>query len=208
MPFLILDGESQDEFVDLLMDLTLKYYPCGPDQEDCVLTMAKCIARKKRSEKLLDQKLVAAKLNPNSKAYDEAAALRALLELLNKVENAEEVERALQCIDTSNSHYLRNNRPRHRYRSARAWISAMVAEIERVLLPRATRLGPPPDELRFLQAAAALNEDYLASELDFERQIDAIYDQAFSRLERLKAADRSVTYAERLRFYRAIRRPE
>jgi hypothetical protein len=153
-------------------------------------------------------KLVAAKLDPNSKAYDEAAALRALLEILNKVENAEEVERALQCIDRSNSHYLRNHRPRHRYRSARAWISAMVAEIERVLLPRATRLGPPPDELRFLQAAAVVNEDYLASELDFERQIDAIYDQAFSRLQRLKAAERNVTYAERFRFYRTIRCPE
>jgi hypothetical protein len=134
--------------------------------------MAKCVARKKRSEKFLELKLGAAKLNPDSKAYDEAAALRALLEILNTVENAEEVERALQCIDRSNSDYLRTHRPRHRYSSARAWIRAVAAEIERVLLPRATRLGPAADELRFLQAAAVLNETYLASELDFERQID------------------------------------
>jgi hypothetical protein len=204
MAFLILEGESQDEFVDLLTNLSLKYSPCGPDQEDCVYTMAKCIARKRRSDKFLKHELEAAKLDPTSTAYDEEAALKALLEIVKTAEKAEEVERALQLIDSGNSRHLRMLRPRMRSRSDRTWIKAVVREIETVLLPRAARLGPSSEELRGWQAATVLNESHVAAELDFERQNDAIYDRAFSRLQRLQKAERNVSYAERLRFYRTL----
>src|SRR5438093_2139520 len=96
----VCEGEDLPAFVELRLQLTLQYIPCGPDEEDCVLTMAKCSWRKQRYQQFQFTRATSAKFHPGTGAYDERSVLETLLEVLQKAEQNIEVERALQYIGT------------------------------------------------------------------------------------------------------------
>ena len=200
MNVFICEGEDQSAFVDLRCQLRLKYAPCGPDEEDSVLTMAKCLWRKQRYQQFQFVRATSAKLDPRSGAYDERSALQALLDWLQKASEKIEVERALQCIETGVRNHLTRCCPNSRYRTTRAWIGALIREIQRVLLPAASRLGAPTKEILLAQSAAVLTDDNLERELAYERKLDAEFDRAVKRLFDLKAAKRKIGFYDRRRW--------
>ncbi|OSI77938.1 hypothetical protein BSZ21_02725 [Bradyrhizobium canariense] len=204
MPFLILDGEDPAEFECLLAELTKEHMPWGPDEEDAVLTLAKCLWRKQRHQVFLAVRATSARYNPRHEAYDEYYALLAFMKLLQQMKDAHELERILHDAPRHLAHHLNEHCPRSKYKSAKAWIKAVRTEVLNVLLPAVMRLGPPCDELRMLYAAAVLTDDVVARELELERKLDAMFDAALDRLARLKAAKRSITLQDRRRFHRAL----
>ena len=66
--FAILPGEDAREFENLFGQLA----PDGPVEEDLVLTLAKCIWRKRRYQRFLAAKVTAAKFDPSHEGYDGA----------------------------------------------------------------------------------------------------------------------------------------
>jgi hypothetical protein len=204
MYFFVSEGEDLSAFVELRLQLTLQYAPCGPDEEDCVLTMAKCSWRKHRYQQFQFMRAMSAKFDPNSGAYDERNAFQTLLEVLQKVELKIEVERALHGIGTGIRDYLARCCPKSRYKSTHAWIRALLREIQGVLLPAASRFGDPPKEILLSRSAAVLTDDILERELAYERKLDAEFDRALERLFRLKAAKRKIDFRERRRWQSSL----
>jgi hypothetical protein len=197
MYFFVSEGEELSAFVELRLQLTLQCIPCGPDEEDCVLTMAKCIWRKQRKQQFQFTRAMSVRFDPGSGAYDEIGTLQTLLEVLQKAEQKIEVERALQCIGTGIRDHLARCCPNSKYRTARAWIRALLGEIEGVLLPAASRFGDPSNEILLSRSAAVLTDDNLDRELAYERKLDAEFDRAMKRLFQLKAAKRNIGFWER-----------
>ena len=70
--FAILPGEDAREFENLFGQLASEYAPDGPVEEDLVLTLAKCIWRKRRYQRFLAAKVTAAKFDPSHEGYDGA----------------------------------------------------------------------------------------------------------------------------------------
>src|ERR1700751_3475551 len=75
--FAVLPGENPLEFEILRGQLASEHAPDGPHEEDLVLTIAKCIWRKRRYQCFLAAKVTAARSDPDHEAYDEVAALNA-----------------------------------------------------------------------------------------------------------------------------------
>lgn len=203
MPVLLLDGEDPVDFERIVEELTSKYVPCGVDQEDCVLTMAKCLWRKQRYQRFLSVRITGARFNPRHEEYDRFHALSAFLQLLAKITTEDELERALHLIDAPSAHHLRDRCPRAKFKTAKGRSKAIRAELLAMLATGALGLSAPCDELRIMMAGAVLTDDVLARELDLERECDAMFDRALDRLIKLKAAERSITLEERSRFHRA-----
>jgi hypothetical protein len=202
MYFFLTGGEDLEAFIEVRLQLIVQYMPIGPDEEDCVLTMAKCIWRKQRHQQFRYAQEMAAKFDPASKAYDERVVLHALLELLQKAKLDLEVDRGLQRLPPDLRAYLEKNCRRNKYQSARSWINALQREVRCVLLPLNARYGdPPPKEILIGQAAGFLTDDVLQRELKYERAIDAEFDRAQTRLFKLKLDKRKIGFAERRRFY-------
>jgi hypothetical protein len=208
MYFFVGEGEDLAAFVELRLQLTHRYIPCGPDEEDCVLTMAKCLWRKQRYQQFQFVRATSAKLDPSSGAYDERSALQALLDWLQKASEKIEVERALQCIETGVRNHLTRCCPNSAYRTTRAWIGALMREIQGVLLPAASRLGAPIKEILLAQSAAALTDDNLERELAYERKLDAEFDRALKRLYALKATKSKIGFCGRKRWQSSLLRAD
>jgi hypothetical protein len=205
MYFFVSEGEDLSAFVELRLQLTLQYAPCGPDQEDCVLTMAKCSWRKQRYQQFQLMRAMSAKFDSTTGAYDQRNALQALLEALQKVEQKIEVEPALQGIDAGCRDYLARCCSKSRFKTTHAWIRALLREIQGVLLPAVSRFGDPPKEILLSRSAAVLTDDILERELAYERTLDAEFDRALERLFRLKAAKRKIDFWERRRWQSSLR---
>jgi hypothetical protein len=82
-------------------------------------------------------------------------------------------------------------------------IKALQEEVQKVLIPAATRFGRPPDEVLIKQTSAVLTDDAFARELEFEERIDRKLEQTLDRLEKVKAAKRRVSFREVQRFDRS-----
>src|SRR5437016_5257119 len=78
----ILPGENPFEFQLLHTQVAEEWAPDGPVEEDLVLTIAKCIWRKRRHQGFLRARRTAAAYDPGSTAYDEETALTAFYHLV------------------------------------------------------------------------------------------------------------------------------
>jgi hypothetical protein len=69
----------------------------------------------------------------------------------------------------------------------------MQEEVQKVLLPAATRFGDPPDGGLMLieQSSAILTDDVFARDLEVEERIGRLIDQALGRLEKLEKTKKS-----------------
>ena len=117
--------------------------------------------RKQRNQQFQFTRVMSAKFDPDTAAYDERNARQTLLEVLRKVEQKIEVERALQCIGAGIRDHLARCCLNSKYKTTRAWIRALLREIQVVLLPAASRFGDPPKEILLSQSAAVLTDDVL-----------------------------------------------
>jgi hypothetical protein len=208
MYFFLAKGEDLDAFIDLGMQMRMRYVPDGPDQIACVMTMAMCLWRKQRNQQLNSTRGMIAEIDPNSGAYDENVALNGVLEILKEAAQETDVERAMLFVSPHVRHHLTDRRPRSRYKTTRAWIKALYREVQKVLLPAASRFADPPKQILLTRAATFLTHDNLCRELEYERMLDAEFDRAEARLFRLKVDQRKIDYWERRRdfyFWRSLR---
>src|SRR6516165_9514627 len=93
--FAILLGENPLEFEILRGQVAGEHAPDGPLEEDLVLTIAKCIWRKRRYQRFLASKVTAAKVDPSHEAYDEAMALDAFYHAIDGAVSFSEIRRSL-----------------------------------------------------------------------------------------------------------------
>jgi hypothetical protein len=213
----ILPWEDRSEFEELRRSLIADLQPAGPFQEDCVVTIANLLWRKRR---------VVAKRN-----FEAAAALE-------RVENRElwenppplfdtEMEGAIHSLGTSDkgprprlddyrqllsfsvslfrfqretwvkmgihmlpaefSKHLNEKVPREDFETTSAWIVRLKTEVDSVLLP-AVRGRVPDTTTYFERAANFLTGERLGEDLALEERLDAGIDRALKRLWQLKMA--------------------
>src|SRR5205085_133508 len=141
----ILPGESAYEFELLQTKVSEDLIPDGPLEEDAVLTVAKCIWRKKRFQRFLTARRIAAAFDPDHKAYDEVMALNAFFSLLVGQTDEDEINRSLERLGGYLAQDLRKRCPRRKFAKTKAWIDAMKREAMK-MRNREQRFGSPPDE--------------------------------------------------------------
>jgi hypothetical protein len=78
----ILPGEDRQEFEELHSALIEEWAPVGPTEEDAVLSIAKGVWRKRRLQKFLHAEMEMCRSDREHPLYDEAQAVRTLLNTL------------------------------------------------------------------------------------------------------------------------------
>ena len=203
--FAILPGENPLEFEMLRGRLAEELSPDGPLEEDQVLTVAKCIWRKQRYQRFLAARVMAAKFDPGHEAYDEAMALNGFYHAINGATHFGEVRQSLDQLGGHFADHLDAKCPREKFQTLEDWVKAMQEEVQKVLLPAATRFGDPPDEVLIQQSSAILTDDVFARELGFEERIDRKLEQARAELEKIKKSKQQTSFREAQRLRRARR---
>ena len=208
MHFTIVHGENLASLRYLVSELRKKWVPLGPDEEDCISDMAKAIWGKRRYQRFLEARSAEATSDPNHKAYNELTALDALSSMLDQAEQDEQVRQALNGADAGVRKHLLDTRPRRNFATTAEWVEGLRSEIfERFLSPW-FRLGPPPDEVQMFWAAAFFTDDVINQQLKIEAELDAKYDRALARLNRIKQAKRQLPFREVNQFYRIAEEEE
>ena len=198
--FAILPGEEALAFEFLRTKVAEEWAPDGPVEEDLVLTVVKCIWWKQRRQRFIAAKFIAAKYDPDSKAFDEVLSLTSFRQLLEIETEEDEITGSLKELAGYFWYQLTTKCPRKQFSSVAAWVDALKVQIDTVLMPAATRLGDPPRELLIDRSAAVLNDELFARELEFEERIDATLHRALDRLEKIRAAKQRITFLEARRF--------
>ncbi|MGY8678210.1 hypothetical protein Q2941_10365 [Bradyrhizobium sp. UFLA05-153] len=201
--FAILPGENPLEFEILRGQVAGEHAPDGPLEEDLVLTIAKCIWRKRRYQRFLASRVTAAKFESGHEAYDEAMALNAFYHAIDGAVSFPEIRRTLDQLGGHFADHLHAKCPKGEFGTPQEWVKALQEEVQKVLIPAATRFGCPPDEVLIKQSSAVLTDDAFARELEFEERIDRKLEQTLDRLEKVKAAKRRVSFHEAQRFNRS-----
>jgi hypothetical protein len=200
--FKTVPGENFASLRVLLSELRKKWVPSGPDEEDCVLDMAKAIWWKRRYQRFLEARGARASSDPDHQGYNEVAAMDALALMLDGMEQDEQVLEALKGVDAAVEKDLLRTRPRKNFATTAEWVEGLRAEIlERFIAPW-LRLGPPPDEVLMFRSAAFLTDEVINQLLKIEAELDAKYNRALDRLQRIKQAKRQLRFQEVYAFYR------
>jgi hypothetical protein len=197
--FAILPGENPLEFELLRTQLAEQYLPDGPIEEDLVLTIAKCISRKRRFQRFIAAKASAARADPEHDAHDPVLALTATYHRLADEKDEYKVRLALVQLGYFGRRLLEDC-PQHQFPTTEDWVKAVLHQIENVWIPEVTRFGPPPDEVLMKGSAAVLTDELFALELQFEERIDAMMERALDRLAKEKARKHQITLGEVRRF--------
>jgi hypothetical protein len=203
--FVILPGEDPLEFEILHARVAEELLPDGPVEEDLVLTITKCLWRKLRYQRFLAARVVAAKFEPSHMAYDEAMALNAFFHAIDGATHFGEVWQSLNRLGGHFADHLDANCPRRKFGTPEDWVKAMQEEVQKVLLPAATRFADPPDEVLIEQSSAILTDDVFARELEFEELNNRMLEQALTRLQKIKKSKQQTSFREAQRLRRARR---
>lgn len=194
--FVILPGENPLEFEIVHAQLIEELSPDGPLERDQVLTIAKCHYRKQRLQRFLAARVEAAQFEPSHMAYDEAMALNAFFHAIDGATYFGEVRQWLGRLGAHFADHLDAKCPKHKFKTVEDWVKAMQEEVQKVLLPAATRFRDPPDEALIQQSSAILTDDVFARELEFEERIDRMIEQARARLEKIKKSKQQTSFRE------------
>jgi hypothetical protein len=132
--------------------------------------MAKANWGKRRCQRFLQARGTDATYDPDHRAYDETAAIEALILTLNRAKQDEEVVEALQCADARVREHLLRTCPRRNFATTAEWVEGLRSEIFKRFLFPLMRLGPPPDEVLMHRSAAFLTDEVIAQQLKKPRQ--------------------------------------
>jgi hypothetical protein len=197
MPFVaILPGESLTEFVDLANGLATELLPHGPLQWDALLTIAKAMWWKQRRQHFVAARMTTSIFDPKQPAYDEAMVLNGTYQTLLKETEEYEIEGTLGRLSETLRNYLLRECPRNKFKTSKAWARAMASEIEKRLLPPATRFGQPPADVLMGRSAATMTDEMFMRDLEVEERLEALIDRAFARFFRLKAVENQTPFTE------------
>jgi hypothetical protein len=174
----ILPGEDQGQFAELHSRLIEEWTPVGPTEEDAVLSIAKCVWRKRRLQRFIKTKIMKWWFMPEHPAYWEDFALACAAVRIGDDPNTD-----FSCLRKDKVVYLLNKFPRKNFETTSAWVRAIQNEINSVLLPAA--MEHPFTEP--LVSEEVHPRDDFDHELAVEQRIDAMIDRAIKRLIQTKA---------------------
>jgi len=182
----ILPGEEAGEFKKLHAALVEEWMPEGPTEEDAVLTIARCLWRKRRVQHFLHAKIAARAFDPDHPGFDRE---RVLIGMVAMMELAPDVlDQVLSVSPGPLGEYFEQKFPPAKYTSKLAWAQAVRKEITALLNSQLTSpYEEAPADQRLIQSADVLGEDLFKSELEAEARIDATLDRAIKRLVQTKA---------------------
>ena len=181
----ILPGENQQEFDELHSALIEEWTPCGPTEEEAVLSIAKCIWRKRRVQNFLRTQALESRIDPNHVAYDAASMLASFSAYIEKA--PESFATNLSALRESAAEHLLRTCPRDKFKTKSDFVAAVQKEITDVLLPAAARDSRFDPEWPLTDSAHILGQDIFKQELALDERIDAIIDRAIKRLIQTKA---------------------
>lgn len=181
-------GENPRQFEDLYSALIKEWAPDGATEQDCVLTIAKCMWRKRRVQEYLGVQLLRNSVDPGHPSFDAVFGLLMFINLMeHQPETAFDREYAGRCLRAETTNYLLGKFPRSAFDSTAEWAQAIVDEITSVLLPE---IGPIDYAARMgaaFTAAENLGGDAFKQELALDERLDAMIDRAVKRLIQIKA---------------------
>jgi hypothetical protein len=183
----IVPGEDPREFDELLSALVEEWMPAGPTEEDAVLTIAKCIWRKRRVQKFIEAELMKNMLDPRHASYDESVGLTAFAVVMRTTPEVAFDSYYHRCLREERIKYLQEKFPRGNFKSPSEWAQAIISEIKSVLLPALTTGVPEIDDwVSLLQSAGTLTQELFKHELALDERLDAMNDRAIKRLVHIK----------------------
>jgi hypothetical protein len=157
--------------------------------------------QKQRRQRFTAAKITGSMFDPEQPAYDVAMVLNATYRtLLNETEE-HEIAHTLGCLSENLRDYLLRECPPGKFKTSKAWARAMARNIEKKLLPAATRFGRPPAEVLMARSAATVSDETFIRDLEIEERLDARIDRAFARFFELKAIEDQTTFTELRRSY-------
>src|SRR5262249_36795817 len=199
---LILPGEDRREFEELHSDLIEEWAAVGTSEKDAVLSIAKGIWRKRRSQKFLHAKIERSRSDREHPVYDEVQAVRTLLNtletgsfliLLEPVPDQEpppdSIETIVRLVIESAPSYivtvLERICPREKFEAVSDWL-AMLRQITSTILRVLEDHGEEPDVL-LARSAEVHTPDVVEHELAVDERTDAMIDRGVKRLVQIKA---------------------
>jgi hypothetical protein len=195
--FTILPSECTLEFEVLRGELAEEHAPDGPLEEDLVLTIAKCIWRKRRRyQSFLSAQVKAVHDSNYLEHHKEWQALKTFYQAIEGVKGFEEIQQSLDQLPWHFAGFLNFDCPKTNFREPVEWANAMRKVVREGLMPW-VRLGAVGI------ASTAHKDEVFARELEFEERIDRIIERTLDRLEKVKAAKRQVSFREAQRFGRS-----
>ena len=181
----ILPGEDPDEFAELHFSLVCEWNPEGTTEESAVFCIAQCQWRKARIQKFLSAKIEKSRIgDPEHPAYDDVTALRNFANLMKT--QPDEFDSHVEVLAPYYKNKLTTECRRGEFESEAAWISAVLAHVNSVLIPEADDHDYRP--LLFHEASQIFSMDDMLNELALEERLDAMADRAVKRLMQVKAA--------------------
>jgi hypothetical protein len=181
----IVPGENSREFEKLFAEQRDEWKPQGPTELDKVLTITKCIWRKRRIQRFLAAKVEGCTYDPKHPLFDEAKSL-AQIYFIVKVA-PDKFDEALLCVSPAHAEHLREKCSRHLFKSEAKWLKAIAEEIHRVLLPEVERLDYPLSGALLDSSAQVLTPEVLEHEIAMEERNEKIMDAAIKSLIQIQA---------------------
>jgi hypothetical protein len=159
--------ENSLDFELIHTRLAEQYAVDGPDEEDCVHQMAKCLFLKRTLPTKRTQ----------MEDYNEAEALDGFNDLLLAGASESRIKDKLNDLGGRSGPHLRKKVPRDKFDSVEKWIEALKTEIFSVLMPQVIEARYNQEQL-FQNPSGKLSEDILMRDLAYEKLVDELFDLA------------------------------
>jgi len=190
----IVPGEDPSEFAALHSALIEEWMPDGASEDDAVLTIAKCVWRKRRVQRFIEVQLLKNLCDPGHPSFDEELGLSTFAAIMSGNPDAAFFEEhAWRCLRPDKIDYLKQKFPRSKYETTEKWAQAIVDEINSVMLPPSEAPDPLAATAALYSSAATLAWDAFKQELALDERLDAMIDQAVKRLIQIKAMKQMLT---------------
>jgi hypothetical protein len=186
-------GENPDEFEDLHSRLCSEWNPVGPTERDAVLSIVRCIWRKRRVQNYLVTQSLSRELDPTYPAYNEAEAVRRLATAIGRPDTFEGYNDLLsRRLSLARINLLKEKFPQKSFGSASEWALAVRNEMTSVWLPALDR---PSNEALAFVSVNSYPPELFKLEIALDDRLDAMIDRAIKRLIQTKAMKQMLGHA-------------
>jgi hypothetical protein len=180
-------GENPAQFAELYSGLIEEWMPDGATEEDCVLTIAKGVWRKRRVQEFVGVQLLKNSVDPSHPSHDAIFDLRCFIGLMEREPETAFEKYAGRRPGNDKINYLRKKFPRSEFDSTAKWAQAVINEITSVLLPEIGPIDHAAAVGAVFSSAENLGGDAFKQELALDERLDAMIDRAVKRLIQIKA---------------------
>ncbi len=199
----ILPDENPLEFERLHTRLAEEWAPDGLLEEDAVLTIAKCIWRRRWYQRFILSKFTTKSFDEDSYKKDQQELI-AFHKVLVEGAAEHEIRRELGRQRVPWQYYLLRDVPRQDFENTEAWAEAMAEAIKGSLLPHIANVLDGVEEaiVRQRKIPGPTSDELFVRELRFDERNEAALQRAIDRLLELKQPKRSISFRAIQRFER------